>query len=422
MKKILLLALLTSFSGFAMAQELEDIRNLAILNQFAKAKDAVDKYLLVEKNAKKPDGWYWKAYIIDMLSKDSTKSFEENSATKAESFELLKKYRQMDPKAPLLEDDHNSVVYDLYLGFGSEIAIKAYQAKNLNTSFDNFKKALEVHEYSVKNNLVFNNSYKFPVLDTLFTQYAGIVGGEAKRPDEAAVYHKKIVDAGLSGDTYLDSYNFLVDYYRTKKDNAAFDDLIVKAKSLYPKNDKYWTAVEIEMATDGIARPAVFQKYEELVTKNPTNYDLSYRYAAELFNYLNSDESKGPNVAEYKAKLVDRLKKTIALESTFEANFLTTVVLYNNSFDLGDEATKVKGVKPEDQKKKKALQADAQQALTDAIPFGENAVKSFSSLPKKSNTERGNYKKLVTILKNIFDVKKNTAKAAEYDKLIKEAE
>ena len=427
MKKTLLLAVLASFSGFAMAQDLDEVRKLAFLSQSAadhgaKAKETVDKYLAVEKNAKKPEGWYYKAYILDMISKDSTKTFEENSAAKSESFGLIKKYRELDPKAPLLTEDNNAVVYDLYLGFGSEIAIKAYQAKNLNTSFDNFKKALEVQEYSVKNNLVFNNNYKFPELDTLFTQYAGIVGAEAKRTDEAAPFHKKIVDAGLGGDTYADSYNFLVDHYRTKKDQAAFDDIIGKAKKLYPKNDKYWTAVEIEMATDGIAKPAVFQKYDELAAKNPTSYDLSYRYAAELFNYLNSDESKGINTTEYKAKLIDRLRKTIAVESTFEANFLAAVVLYNNSFDIADEANKIKGVKPEDQKKKKALLAEAQQALTDVIPFGENGVQAFSSLSKKSMTEKGNYKKLVTIMKNIFDEKKNTAKVAEYSKLLKEAE
>ena len=54
MKKIFLLAMLASISSFAMAQDLDEIRKLVILGQTVKAKDAVDKYLAAEKNAKKP--------------------------------------------------------------------------------------------------------------------------------------------------------------------------------------------------------------------------------------------------------------------------------------------------------------------------------------------------------------------------------
>lgn len=419
MKKLFLLAAFTGTVVFVTAQEIDEVRNLVILGQTAKAKESLDKYLASEKNAKKPEGWFWKGYITNQLSKDSLLKVDESSSLKTQAFDLFKKYRQMDAKAPLLEEDKNSPIYDLYAGFGSELAIKAYQAKDFNTSFENFKKALDVHDYSVASNLSFNNDYKFPQLDTLFTQYAAIAAVDAKRPDDAAVYHKKLIDAGLSGENYGDSYNFLVDYYKGKKDRAAFYEVIEKAKKNYPNNERYWTAITIEMETEGIAKPAVFQKYDELLAANPSSYDVAYNYGAELFNYINTDESKGVNLTEYKAKLKDVLKKAAALKSTFDANFVLTVSEYNNSFDLNDEASKIKSVKPDDQKRKKALQTEATQALTDAIPYGEAAVAAFPSITKPTGTDKANYRKLLTIMKNIYEVKKNTAKVAEYEAKIK---
>ena len=422
MKKIFLLAMLASISSFAMAQDLDEIRKLVILGQTVKAKDAVDKYLAAEKNAKKPEGWFWKAYVINLLSKDSTKTIDESSAMKTESFELFKKYRQMDAKAPLLEEDHNSPIYDLYAGFGSYLALKAYQDKNINASFENFKKAIDVHDYSYSNNLVFNGDYKFPALDTLMVQYAALSANEAKKPDESAKYHKKLVDAGLAGDSYADSYNFLVDYYKGKKDKAAFSDILDKAKKLYPKNNEYWMAVEIEDAVDGIGKPAVFAKYDELLAKYPSNYTVPYNYGVELYNYLNGDGSKDANAAAYKIKLVEILKKAIANQSTFDANFLLTNFLYNSSFDIGEEARKFKGPKPDDLKKKKALEAAATKAMNDALPYGEEALKQFSSLQKQKTTDKVHRKQVLNMLKNIYDVRKDAVKVAQYTKLISEAE
>jgi hypothetical protein len=422
MKKVFLLAMLASITNFAMAQDLDDISKLAYLGQTAKAKEGIDKYLAVEKNAKKPEGWYWKAYITNLLSKDSTKSIDESSALKMESFETFKKYRQMDAKATLLEDDHNSQIYDLYAGFASNLAIKAYQDKNPTASFDNFKKASDIHDYSYSSNLVFNGGYKFPELDTLLIQYTAIAGIEAKKPDEAAKYHKKLVDAGLTGDTYADSYNFLVDYYKNKKDKAAFAEILEKAKKLYPANGEYWMALEIEDAVDGIARPAVFAKYDELLAKYSTNYTVAYNYSVELYNYLNGDGAKDANAAALKVKTVEVLKKAIANQSTFDANFLLTNFLYNSSFDIGEESRKIKGNKPEDIKKRKAMEAEATKAMNDALPYGEEALKQFPSIQKPKTGEKQRRKQVLTMIKNIYDTRKNEAKVAEYNKLISEAD
>jgi hypothetical protein len=251
--------------------------------------------------------------------------------------------------------------------------------------------------------------------------YTAVTAFELKKMDDAAVFYKKLTDAGLTGDTYLEAYQVQLEQFKNKKDMAGFNDMLAKGRKAYPQSEAYWTAMEIEAATEGIAKPAVFEKYDALLAKNPANYDMAYTYSAELFNFVNSDESKTVNVADYKTKLFDALKKTIAIQSSFNANFLMATSLYNNSFDISDEARKIKSVKPEDVKKKKAMDAESLKALDEAIPYGETAVTLFAGLKKTSNTDKANYKRLVNLMKNIYEVKKNPAKTAEYDKLSKDA-
>lgn len=409
-------------STAAFAQDLKEVQTLALTGQYPKAKDAVDKHLAVPKNAQKPEGWYYKGFIYNNISKDSTKPIAENAALKATAYDALKKYREMDPKAELLTEQNNSPLFDLYVGYYSDLGVKAYLAKDPATAFQHFSKSLEIHDYIVANNLTGNNGFKFSQLDTTLTLYTAIAAAEAKNLDEAANYYKKITDVDIADPQYIDAYQYLADYYKTKKDKANFAAIIEKGKKLYPTNNEYWTAMEIEEATEGIGKPEIFTKYEELMVKNATNYTLPYNYGVELYRYIYSDEMKDSNTTAYKAKLPEVMKKAIAIKNTSEANFLLANFLYNNSIDLSEEARKIKGAKPEDVKKRKALQAEADAAMNESVPHAEAVVSLFSSIEKPKSSEKINYKQSLVILKNVAEVKKDATKVASYDKLIKATE
>lgn len=422
MKKLSLLVILAITVQITMAQDIDQIRTFAYLGQKQKAKDAVDKYLSVEKNAKKPEGWFYKGYIYNQLSKDSSKTMAESFALKGEAFEALKKYRELDPKNTLLNEQNNSPLFDLYVGYYTDLGVKAYNNKDLEGAFNGFKDALEVHDYIYANNLAGANGFKFSALDTTITLYTAIAANAAKKTDDAIVYYKKLADANLSEDQYIDVYQVLAEYYKGKKDKAAFSEIIDKARKLYPKNDDYWMALEIEFATDGVGKPGIFAKYDELIAKYPDNYILPYNYSVELYQYIYSDEMKNVNTDEYKAKLVDEIKKAIAIKSTSEANFLMANFLYNNSIDISDAARKLHGPKPDDLKKKKALEAESNKVMNDAIPYAETVVSLFPGIAKPKTSEKINYRQSLNILKNIYDIKKDAAKVASYEKLLKEAE
>lgn len=421
MKKLSLLAILAISLGAASAQDIKEIKNMTLVGQNVKAKEAVDKYLAVEKNASKPEGWYYKGYIYDMVSKDSSKTMDESRALKAESYAALQKYRTLDPKAPLLQEQNNSVLFDLYVGYSSELGVKAYSAKNIEAANNDFVKALEIHDYIFNNNLEGSGGFKFSKLDTTLLLYTAITASELKKPEEAAKYYKMLTDASISDTNYIDAYQFLADHYRTTKNKEGFADIIAKGKKFYPKNNEYWTAMEIEEATDGVAKPGLFDKYEELLTKYPDNYTLPYNYGVELYQYIYSDEMKTANTSAYKTKLPELMKKALAIKSTSEANFLLANFLYNNSIDISEEARKLRGPKPEDLKKRKLLEAEATKSMNDAIPYAEAVNTIFLTIPKPKGSEKVNNKQAFTILKNIYEIKKDAAKVAEYDQKIKAA-
>ncbi|MCW3090967.1 MAG: hypothetical protein JWP81_2036 [Ferruginibacter sp.] len=422
MTKLFFLVAFSLMVSATYAQDITEIRNFALLGQTQKAKDAVDKFLAVPKNAQKADAWYYKGYVYNQLSKDSTKTVAQNAEMKAIAFDAIKKYRELDPKSELLTQQNNATLYDLYVGYYSDLGVKAYLAKDPATAFENFRRALEVHDYINANNLVGNNGYKFSALDTMLTLYTAIAASEAKKPDSAAAFYQKIVAANITDPQYIDAYQVLAERYKTKKDKAAFSDIIAKGRKLYPANSEYWTAMEIEEATEGVGKPEIFNKYEELMVKNPTNYTVPYNYSVELYRYIYSDSLKNVNTNTYKAKLPEILKKAIAIKPTSEANFLLANFLYNNSIDISEDARKIKGVKPEDLKKKKALQAQSDSTMNAAIEYAQAVVSLYPGITKPKSSEKINYKQSLVILKNIYESKKDAAKVASYDKLIKEAE
>ena len=368
MKKFSLFAATVLVVNMAVGQSLDDVKKFVLLRQTKPAKEAVDKYLAVPKNAAKPDGWYYKSYAYVLTSKDSALSLAQSGALKSEAFDAIKKYFELDAKAPLSIAENNSLLFDLYGGFTSELGVKAYQVKDYASAFENFKKAVEVHDYVFSKNLVGANNYKFSALDTTLVLYTAIAANDAKKKEDAVIFYRRLTDANVSDTQYVDPYQYLADYYKTKKDSANFAQIIEKGKKLYPKNNDYWTALEIEEATDGIGKPQIFDKYDALVAKYPGNYVLPYNYCVELYRYIYSEEMKTANTTPFKEKLPVILGKAIAIKSTGEANFLLANFLYNNSIDISEDARKLKGPKPADLKKKKELDAASTKALNDATP------------------------------------------------------
>ena len=415
MKKIyLLVILLVAGLSIIKAQSLEDIRKFILLRQYQKGKDEVDKFLNNSSNATKAEAWYYKAFVYNILSRDSNMSVLQSGNLNQESFIALKKYKELDPKEPLTKEENNATLFNVYYAYYDQ-ALKAYNGKDYAQSFTSFSNALNVHDYIAGNNVIGDKSTKFSALDTNVVFNLIIIGNELKKNDELVPFYKRLADANVNDTKYVEVYEGIVMYYKKTRNQAAFAEYLEKGKKYYPK-DTFWEDIEIENAVEGLEKEQLFKKYDEMLVKYPNNFALLFNYGNELNRYVYSDETKTGDINTFKAKIPDLFKKAIAINSTIDANMLLASFFYNNSYDLTEESKKIKGTKPEDVKKRTELVNASKNNLMMCIPVAEEAVKLFAAKPKLKGSEKINYKLALDMLSTIYKINGDQKKSDEYGK------
>lgn len=416
MKKIVLLAAMGLVMNTLKAQSVDDVRELLGKKDvdYTKAKEAVDKHLANPKNAAKADGWYYKGFIYNAISKrDDLKSLCVNC--KMEAFEAFKKYQELDKKNILMALEQNVSLFDLYNGL-FDLGAAAYNDKNYKAAFENFRDALVVEDY-VRTKGFDYQGYKYPVLDTQLVLNTALAARFDKNDEAAVTYYSILSAANVTGPEYLEMYQFLAIHYKDKKDAANFSAALAQGRKLYPE-DPFWTALEME-SVEGGTKDEVYAKYDEMINRNPTDYTMVYNYAVDLYNYIYAGDGVAADKKEaYKIKLAEVIKKTIAVKSNGDANLLMGRFLYNSAYDYSDESKKIKGAKPEDVKNRKALNDKYLAQMNEAIPYCEAANKYFAALPTLKPIEKANYKQSLGILQNIYLIKKDAVKAEAYGKQV----
>ncbi len=412
--KILTIALVL-LGLVSQGQDLEDIKKYVYLNQLDKAKPEIDKFLSNEKNATKvPAAWYYKAYLYGNLSRQAGKTPAESRNMAEEAFNAIKKYMELDPKAPLTTEENNSTLYNLYYGL-YDLGVKMYTQKDYATSCDFFKQTLDVHDWAYAKGLNGPNGLKFAAHDTDIVWNLAVLSNELKRTDDALGYYKRIADAGLADEKYAEAYDELVKKYRKEGNKELFNKYVAVAKKNYP-TDPYWEAIEIEFAVKGLEGEEAFKVYEELIPSHPNSYMLYFNYGYELEKYIYSQDAKGKDISAYKKRIPELFKKAIEINSTIDANMLMANYYYNVSFDILDEANKIKGTKPDDVKKKNELMASSKATLLESQPYAEKAEELFSKLKEYKTSDKVNYKQVLDVLSAVYKQKGDLKKSEEYTK------
>lgn len=417
MKKISFVVLLATGFMLAKGQDLDDVKKFVLLKQYAKGRDAVDKFLANPANAARPEGWYYKAFLYNVQSRDSSKTVAQNRATNTAAYDAIKKYKQIDPKTPLTNDEENTTIYNVYYSY-YDLAIKAFSAKNYEESYTNFVNALDAHDYIYNNKLKGPNTLNFTQHDTDVVWNLVLLGNELKKENEVAGYFKRIADQNLSDEKYLEAYQTLVLNAKNANNREDFTRYLEKGKKFYPKSE-FWEAADIEMQIAGLEKDALFKKYDELITTYPNSYQAVFNYGLDLSKYIGTEEGgKNPNLAAYKEKLPMLFTKAIAIKSTPEANMVLANIYYNSYFDLGDEARAIKGTKPEDTKKKQALNTAATNSMKNVITPATEAARLYTSSGQElKGSAKANLKLAYEMLSAAYKLGGDAKKAADYEAL-----
>jgi hypothetical protein len=426
MQRFLLSLLIILGSGSLFAQTIEDIEAQSGKGELDKAKASVDAFLAKEKNAAKPDGWWFKGVIYNEIAKsEKYKSLAPDG--RMDAFNAFKKYYELDPKAIRATLEQHVRLFDIYNGyfdmgvanFGQGDALSKEkkdaeaQAKFID-SYTGFKNALMVEEYISGKGYEYNG-FKFPVFDTTLIQNIALSAYRAKKDDDAVIYYKKIADQRIAGKDNVDVYQLLIEYYLKKNDKVNSEKYFALGRELYPAEDR-WYQMELEQV-DAKDKKALFAKYEELIPKYPGKYLMTYNYAVELFNYTYAGDAKPADYKEMQKKIESVLKTTIENNKNYpEANVLMARHYYNVLYDYQDDMQAVKGTTPADQKKKADLKAKMIEAADQLIVYSQAASDLYSAKPTLKAGERGNYKVVNGYLATAYEVKGDKAKADDYRK------
>jgi len=411
MKKISILLMIAFFSTTGFSQTLDDIRDMMNKKDFVGAKTAVDKYLADSKNADKAEAWYLKGRAYNAYSYEKSAPESELYNLKSGAFDAFKKTQQLDPKDVSLRLENYSSYLDLYFSL-YDLGANLFNAKNYEAAYNSFKKSLEVENYILAKQYVFTQATLHP-LDTALILNTAVAATQAKKIDEAVMYYRKLTDGNVAGDGYKEVYEYLVDYYNKKEDAAGLAEVLAKAKKFYPTNN-YWNQVELDNISLKGDKNALFAKYEEMLAKEPNNFALAYNYAVELYNKNYGNDAKADNAS--KEKLTEVLKTAIASDQGIDATVLMANHTYNMASDAVSAANLVKGTKPEDVKKKSELKAISNKKMDDCIAYSDLVVKYYEGKTDLKPKQLANYKIVLGYLSDIYSLKGDAKKSAEYDK------
>lgn len=415
MKKYLLLLAMFSVALCSKGQDLDNIKKLLLLNKFEQVKPEIDNYLSNEKNVAKAEVWYYKAYAYNSLGRTPTKPMSESKNLFSGAFDAVKKYAQLDPKAPLTAEEKNSTVFNIYYGL-YDLGIKAYNEKNYAESYDLFTRTLGVHDYIYDSKITGPQELKLPAHDTDLVWNLAILANELKKSDEAMMYYKKIADADLSDEKYVTAYEEMILKYKKEKNAELFSKYLASAKRHYPIDLPYWEMKEIEFAVSDLENEALLGKYEELTKTLPNNYVVFYNYAVEMDKFISTDAAKGKDMNAFKNKIEELFKKAISLKPTLEGNLQLANLYYGKTFDLSEKIAKIKGTKPQELKVKNDLIAESKMISNESIIYAEAAVKFLAELKEYKFTDKSNYKLALEILEHGYKTTGNAGKLAEVQK------
>jgi len=412
MQRFLLSLLIILGSSNLFAQSIEDIEAQVAKGEYDKAKTSVDAFLAKEKNAAKPDGWWYKGVIYNEIAKsEKYKSLAPDGRN--EAFNAFKKYYELDPKAIRATLEQHVRLFDIYNGY-FDLGVAGFGASKFDDAYSNFKNALMVEEYIGSKGYEYNG-FKFPAFDTTLIQNIALSAYRAKRDEDAVIYYKKIADQRIAGKDNVDIYQLLIEYYLKKNDQVNKEKYLALGRELYPADDR-WYQMELE-EVDAKDKKALFAKYEELMPKYPDKYILSYNYAVELFNLTYAGDIKPADYKEKQQKLEGVLMKTLAINKTYpEANVLMARHYYNVLYDLQDEMQAIKGNTAADQKKKADMKTKMNGAADQLIMYSQTAYDLYGAKATLKAGEKGNYKVVAGYLSTAYDVKGDKAKADEYRK------
>ncbi len=425
MKKFFLLPAVLLVAFFAQAQNYEEAKNMMLLMQYKKAKEAVDKGMANAKYVSKPEAFILKAAIYAGLANEAgTKGTAQAEQLITEADAAFNKYREMDPSLALVSDPvYQNGPINIYSALFSS-GYKDYERKNWQPAFEKFKRVVEYSDLLISKKII------AIAVDTNSLLLAGINAESSNNIDDAAKYYTRLADLKIPGKDFEGIYRFLVRHYFTKKDMASFEKYKAIGKQLYPGSEYFnYDIIDFAVGLEDDFNKRILA-LEEAIIANPNNDKAQELLGELIYDTLNSNKEgavQPANAAELEKKMIIALNKSAALKPGIETPYLLLGGHFiNNSIKINDERDKLSAqikarTKPgtqlskDDIAKRDALDQKYFNALEAAREPYEKAVAVFAKKENMSRISKQQYKNIVSSLADIYSNKKIRAKGNAAD-------
>ena len=327
------------FTGFSRAQNLSTARFFFEEKDFARAKESVDSFVLINEN--NTEGWLLKANIYNAIRKDVESKYLAADAG-MEAFEALKKAKQLnsDFVRDQLKPTHYNLPFDLYNGYTNEglAYFNAGAERNDKGSYsealNKFKNAGLVSSY------IYSNGWGLSAFDTNNIFYSTKAGINAGKETEALYFAKKIADAGITQSTsskgFESIYQWLVYYYKHQKDGENFNKYAAIAMQKFPAS-VYFNLIMIDWLRQQGDYTNLFVAYAALLKKQPDS-KFQFAYLNDVFNYLYQSKADIKDKALYERILKNRLLQYLKTNTaSVDGRLLLGKFYINKANDLGKE-------------------------------------------------------------------------------------
>lgn len=351
MKRIIVLMLVVLVAGYSYGQKKPKINQAEKARSegnLGEAKDIIDQAAEFEKIKDDGKTWYYRGLIyasLDTTSNPDYQSLADNPLkTAMESFakadEMQKGnsgYYTTDAVGlPVTKEQQLNTLWSYYLNKG----VENYQNDN-NT---------EAYKYFEKTTIVLPE-------DTTGYIYAGSVAQAGKEYDKALKnYYHLINNLDYKGrDTF---YSIIYIEGVVNEDNEKALEVIRKAKTVFP-GDREFAKSEISALVKLGRQEEAQKELEAAIAAEPDNANLKYTLGVMY------DETEQPEKAK------EAYLSALEVDPSFlNARFNLAVLYYNKAVEL-IKAKNNLGISAADQKKAKAMQADIDKSLKEAMPQWE---------------------------------------------------
>jgi hypothetical protein len=421
MKRMLLSLLMAVVCSGLFAQTVDKAKELLKANKLPEAKEEIDKFLLVDKNQKNAEAWYYKVKIYNAIAASDQLKAQYPDAL-LQSLDALKNYTQYDDKKlVLLMVDSYKPINEIYQGL-FQAGANDYNSQKYAPALVNFKGAITAIGFMYKEGWIKQS------LDTTATLYAGISAEKSDKRDEALIYYKIIADSGITkigGNDMSEIYKWLADYYTRKGDKENAAKYTALGKLRYP-NDIFYDELTLDALRKSGNKDSLFAEYEIINKQHPDSAIYYFNYGLELYQYA-SDTSTGKRVANAD-ELIKKAQEKLLTSNKLNPNYPQTyLVLGQISYNEGVEFQilgKPKGnTNAEELKKRQDYRAMYAKKFDEAIPYLEKVDQLLGSQGKLKKADkvalRDSYDMLITIYESKKDKPKIDSWTEKYNNVDK---